>query len=66
LIKQLNGSVYLLTANIDKHPAKISFNKISGFKKAEVLTEDREILINGETLTDDYEPFEVHIYKLTN
>ena len=66
LIKQFNGSVYLLTANIDKHQAKISFNKISGFTKAEVLTENREILISGETLTDDYKPFDVHIYKLTN
>lgn len=66
LIKQLNGSVYLLTANIDKHPAKISFNNILGFTKAEVLSENREILINGETFTENYKPFQVHIYKLTN
>ena len=66
LIKQLNGSVYLLTANEDKHPAKISFNNILGFTKAEVLSENREILINGETFTENYKPFQVHIYKLTN
>ncbi len=66
MIKQFNDSVYLLTANIDKHPAKVSFNNIPAFSKAEVMSENKEILIKNGKLTDDYKAFEVHVYKLVN
>jgi len=65
LVKEVEGNIYLLTANADKNIVKLTIKGLDGYRKSEVLYENRTIeIINGQ-LTDEYEPFDVHIYKLT-
>ena len=64
LAKEFNGKTYLITANADKNPVKISLLGLNKFKKANVLKEDRTIGIEDGELIDYYEPFGVHIYEL--
>lgn len=66
LVKKSYDSYYLIAANGDKNPVKV---RISGFgrdKKAEVLFEHRTIHIENREITDTFEPFGVHVYKLIN
>jgi hypothetical protein len=64
LRKEKDGHI-LLTANRSakrqtlsvRHPA---FEE----RKAQVLYEDRRLSLNGNTLTDDFAPFDVHLYQL--
>lgn len=64
LAKELDGTLYLLTVNSDKNPVRISISRLNGFNKAQVLHEDRELEISNGEITDDYKPFDVHLYKL--
>jgi hypothetical protein len=64
LAKQVNGKVYLITANADKNPVRVSIMGLSTFKGAKVLNENRRVSIPSGNLTDDYKPFDVHIYEL--
>jgi hypothetical protein len=64
LSKQVDGIKYLITANADKNPVRVSFRGLSTFKSAKVLNENRSVSIQSGSLTDDYKPFDVHIYEL--
>ncbi len=64
LSKNIEKTTYLLTANADKNNVKLTIQGLDAFRKTEVLFENRTIdILNGE-LTDEYKPFDVHIYKL--
>jgi len=66
MVKKARGTYFLITANADKNPAKVS---ISGFGRdniAKVLFEDQTIKIKDRVITDTYKPFEVHVYQLGN
>lgn len=64
IIKKANGIYYLIAANADKTPAKVSISGFGREELAEVLFENRTIQIVNRELTDTFEPFDVHVYKL--
>jgi hypothetical protein len=66
LTKAVQEDVYLITANADRYPVKVTLSGLNNFQLARVLTEDRVLDIVGGELTDDYQPFDVHIYLLSN
>jgi len=63
-VKKFNRSLYLLTVNSDKNPVRITFSGLKHFKNAKVLQENRVLEISKGEMTDDYKPFDVHIYQL--
>ncbi len=66
ILKKKDDKFYLITTNSDKNPVKVTFSGFSEFRKAEVLSENREVTLEDGKLTDIYKPFDVHIYQLTN
>ena len=66
LAKRVNDQYYLITVNSDKNRVKVSLSGLDQFEKAIVLNEERTVVINEGKLTDSFEPFDVHIYKLRN
>jgi hypothetical protein len=65
LAKAFQDDVYLITANADRYPAKVSMRGLNIYKNARELKEDRVLDISEGELTDEYGPFGVHIYLLT-
>lgn len=66
LSKRVNDTYYLISVNSDKNPVKVSLKGLDKFDKANVVSEDRTVTIETGLLTDYFEPFEVHIYELSN
>ena len=64
IIKEVNGSTYLISVNSDKNPVKVTFSGLNNFKTVEVLKENRTLAISNGRLTDDFKPFDIHIYKI--
>ncbi len=64
LAKNSDEKYYLITVNSDKNPVRITLGNLRNFEQAKILKEDRTILIKDGILTEDYEPFDVHIYEL--
>ena len=64
LAKSIDGSLYLITANADKNPVRITFKGQSSYRHALVVNENRTIEIVDGEWTDSYRPFDVHVYKL--
>jgi hypothetical protein len=64
LAKLVDGVTYLITANSDKNPVRVSLSGLDAITTAAVLNEDRTISTVSGELTDDYKPFDVHVYRL--
>jgi hypothetical protein len=64
LSKKMNDRHFLLTVNSDKNPIRITLGNLGDFKLARVIKEDKTIPIQDGEFTDDYTPFDVHIYEL--
>jgi len=64
ITKEVNGSTYLLSVNSDKNPVKVTFSGLDNFKTMEVMKEKRPLDISNGKFTDDFKPFDVHIYKI--
>jgi hypothetical protein len=64
ITKEINGKTYLISVNSDKNPVKVTFSSLDKFKTVEVLKEKRKLEISNGNLTDDFKPFDVHIYKI--
>ena len=64
LVKVHNNKTYLITANADKNPIKITFKSLKNYTKGKVLSENRTLQIEDGKMTDTYKPFDVHIYEL--
>ncbi|NIA28425.1 MAG: hypothetical protein GWP06_00760 [Actinobacteria bacterium] len=64
IAKKADNSVYLLSANADKNPVKITLSGLTGFSRVDVLNENRNVPIRSGGFTDSFEPFAVHVYKL--
>lgn len=63
--KKFQGKTYLFTVNADKNPVEITFGKLQKYKSVKLLNENRTVeLLNGK-LTDNYKPFDVHIYEFS-
>jgi hypothetical protein len=65
LVKNIQNKLYLITANADKNPVKITLGDVEGFNTCTVLFENRQIDIRQNSITDTYKPFDVHIYKFS-
>lgn len=63
IVKKHNNKLYLITANADKNPVKVTLNNLSGFSYCNVLNENRKVEIQQNSIIDSYKPFEVHIYE---
>jgi hypothetical protein len=64
ITKNINGKMYLITTNSDKNPVKVTFSGLNNLKEVTVLKENRKFKIEDGKFTDEYEPFDVHLYKI--
>jgi hypothetical protein len=64
ITKKINGDTYLICVNSDKNPVKATFSGLDKFNIIEVLKENRTISISNGNITEDFKPFDVHIYKI--
>jgi len=63
MVKKAGGKTYLITVNSDKNPVKVTFSRLPDFYGAVVLTENRNIEITDRKFTEDFRPFDVHVYE---
>jgi Carbohydrate family 9 binding domain-like/F5/8 type C domain len=65
LLKDVNGELYLFVSNAAMKPRDIQIT-IPGIKKysnvLNVISENRKITLKGDSFTDRFDTFEVHIY----
>ncbi len=63
--RELDGKTYLIAANRSERAQSVKFSgdALKG-KRAQVLYESHSTSVEGDTLTDDFVPFGVHIYLL--
>jgi hypothetical protein len=65
LLKRHGDTLYLFTCNADKNPCKATLSGLRGFTAGDVVNEDRHAPFHDDALTDTWQPFDVHIYRLT-
>lgn len=65
LLKDVNGELYLFVSNANMKPRKIKIT-IPGIekysKKLNVISEDRKVSLKGDSFTDMFDTYEVHVY----
>jgi len=65
MLKEYGGSYYLLAVNIDNAPISTMFTFSLLVDDVEALFEETPTFaISGPSITDSFEPFDVHVYKL--
>ncbi len=62
--RQLDGKIYLLAANKSDRPQKVRFSgeALKG-RKVQVLHETHQAEMEGNSVTDDFPAFGVHVYR---
>jgi hypothetical protein len=64
--RELGGAIYLIAANKSAAPERAHFEStLFQGRNAEVLYEHHPAQVAGNSLSDEFQPFAVHIYKLT-
>jgi hypothetical protein len=63
MVKKVVGILYMIAVNSDKNPVRITFSDLPDVKQAEVLKENRILPVQAGALTDEFRPFDVHVYK---
>ena len=66
LLKRRRDEVYLFAVNLANAPTRATFTlreRKTG-PQAEVLGESRRLPVQGETFTDEFAPYAVHLYRL--
>jgi hypothetical protein len=64
-LKRHDGRLYLMAVNSGNEPCKVSFElKHRLPREVEVMFEDRKAETAGRSLTDEFQPLEVHVYDL--
>ncbi len=66
-LKKYDGALYLITVNESRSPirARFDLSAIPAVKNAEVLFEDRNLPLQGDSLEDTWLGFQRHVYKIT-
>ncbi len=65
MLKEYDGSYYLLAVNIDNASVSAMFTFSLLVKDVEALFEESPTFASsGPSITDSFEPFDVHVYKL--
>jgi len=65
LAKEHEGNLYLLAANSAFDPAEVTWSGFMGESALEVLGENRRIPVRNGEATDSFEPYGVHIYRIS-
>ncbi len=65
MVKLDGKNIWIFTVNTERYPVKADIIVPSGTTKAEVLFENRMVHFTNNCLSEKYEPYEVHLYKLT-
>jgi len=65
MVKKHDGAIYLFAAGMrgDKTTATFTLRQAEGIKTAEVIGENRTIALNDGVFKDDFEAWDVHLYK---
>lgn len=66
LLKIHQGNAYLLAASSAREPIRANFQldaRLADKTNAKVLFENRNATIQNNALTDDFKPYEVHVYQ---
>lgn len=64
MLKSMNGDLYLFAVNIDNAETDAEFRFERAVVSGEVLFEQRKVEITDRVVSDHFEPFDVHIYRL--
>ncbi len=66
LSKQKDGALYLFAAGMRGEEAKATFHmrNVSGERRVEVLDENRTLVAKDGIFTDQFTPWEVHLYRI--
>jgi len=66
LAKQKGGALYLFAVGMRGENAKATFHlgKVSGERRVEVLDENRTLVAKDGVFTDQFAPWEVHLYRI--
>lgn len=64
LMKKHDGAFYLLTVNAAPEPVTARMDFTEPISGGDVLFENRSVTLDANVLTDRFEPFGVHIYRL--
>ncbi|MDD4098181.1 MAG: hypothetical protein PHC30_05385, partial [Lentisphaeria bacterium] len=65
LLKIHQQDAYLITANSTRNTVQAQFSlpaDIAGKTTARVLFENRDVQLQNQRLTDDFKPYDVHVY----
>jgi hypothetical protein len=64
-LRELEGRLYLLAANKSLRPQTVRFNGSAlSAKRVQVLFESHAVVIQGDSLPDEFAPLGVHVYRL--
>lgn len=67
ITKRRGESLYVFAVNMRNQPARGSWEGIHGLPRdavVEVLNESRSITLRNEAFTDEFNPYDVHLYRL--
>jgi len=66
MVKELDGGVYLFAVNREPEACTASFgiSRLSATGEAEVLFENRKVVLSGGAWEDQFKPLAVHVYRL--
>lgn len=68
LVRRKGTDLYLFAANTAFDPAQVTMRmpSVGGASAATVEGEDREVSIENGTMTDSFDPYGVHVYRIAN
>jgi hypothetical protein len=66
MVKRYKRATYLFAVRMENGPVRARFTVkgVKGASVAEVIDEDRRISVRNGSFTDDFKPYEVHLYKI--
>jgi hypothetical protein len=66
MAKQKDGALYLFAAGMRGGKTKATFRvrNLSGERRVEVLDENRTVVAMDGAFTDEFAPWEVHLYRV--
>jgi hypothetical protein len=65
LVKEHDGALYVFTCNAYRYPCRATLAAFNGWKTCTVLNEDRTLEIADGGVTDDWQAFDVHLYRFS-
>jgi len=63
LVKESGGALYVFTCNAYRYHCRATLGGFSGWKTCTVINENRAIEIAENGVTDDWNAFDVHLYR---